>query len=224
MCSPLTRLPAPANTTMFARPPIERRGVRAGGPGRRVNGERDRPSERLRVRPLDVVGCRAQRGDRPVAPYALRSLRRRGRSVGPWRPAHRHRIGRQHRGVARAWRPLRRLAPPSTPRCAGAWTVTLWAFSRAVSLLAALVCCSSRAGPSIRSAMNLRARSSDSPPANSSPSTPVLTCRAGWLRSTGRRKTKTDFDVDAYGATLGEDAQGAVITVTTAAGTKEIRP
>jgi hypothetical protein len=38
-------------------------------------------------------------------------------------------------------------------------------------------------------------------------------------------KTKTDFDVDAYGATLDEDAQGgAVITVTTAAGTKEIRP
>ncbi len=37
-------------------------------------------------------------------------------------------------------------------------------------------------------------------------------------------RTRTDFDVDAYGATLGEDAQGVVITVTTAAGTKEIRP
>jgi len=37
-------------------------------------------------------------------------------------------------------------------------------------------------------------------------------------------KTKTDFDVDAYGATLGEDAQGPIITVTTAAGTREIRP
>jgi hypothetical protein len=35
---------------------------------------------------------------------------------------------------------------------------------------------------------------------------------------------QTHFDVDAYGATLGEDAQGAVITVVTAAGTKEIRP
>ena len=32
------------------------------------------------------------------------------------------------------------------------------------------------------------------------------------------------FDVDAYAATLGEDAQGAFITVVTAAGTKEIRP
>jgi hypothetical protein len=32
------------------------------------------------------------------------------------------------------------------------------------------------------------------------------------------------FDVDAYAATLGEDAQGAIITVVTAAGTKEIRP
>jgi hypothetical protein len=37
-------------------------------------------------------------------------------------------------------------------------------------------------------------------------------------------KTKTDFDIDAYGATLDEDALGAVITVVTAAGTKEIRP
>jgi len=36
--------------------------------------------------------------------------------------------------------------------------------------------------------------------------------------------TKTHFDVDAYGATLGEDALGAVISVVTAAGTKEIRP
>jgi len=37
-------------------------------------------------------------------------------------------------------------------------------------------------------------------------------------------KTKTDFDIDAYDATLGEDALGAVISVVTAAGTKEIRP
>jgi hypothetical protein len=37
-------------------------------------------------------------------------------------------------------------------------------------------------------------------------------------------RTKTDFDIDAYGASLGEDALGAVISVVTAAGTKEIRP
>ena len=39
-----------------------------------------------------------------------------------------------------------------------------------------------------------------------------------------RSRSRTDFDVDAYGATLGEDAQGPVITVVTATGTKEIRP
>jgi len=36
--------------------------------------------------------------------------------------------------------------------------------------------------------------------------------------------SKTAFDIDAYGATLAKDAQGAVITVLTAAGAKEIRP
>ena len=39
-----------------------------------------------------------------------------------------------------------------------------------------------------------------------------------------RTRTKASFDIDAYDATLGEDAQGTVISVVTAAGTEEIRP
>lgn len=51
---------------------------------------------------------------------------------------------------------------------------------------------------------------------------PDLPCALAAIdRPTGRQ---VRFDVDAYGATLGEDAQGAFITVVTAAGTKEIRP
>jgi len=51
---------------------------------------------------------------------------------------------------------------------------------------------------------------------------PDLPCALAALdRPTGGR---AHFDVDAYAATLGEDAQGAIITVDTAAGTREIRP
>ena len=51
---------------------------------------------------------------------------------------------------------------------------------------------------------------------------PDLPCGLAAIdRPTGGR---APFDVDAYAATLGEDAQGPFITVVTAAGTKEIRP
>jgi hypothetical protein len=51
---------------------------------------------------------------------------------------------------------------------------------------------------------------------------PDLPCGLAAIdRPTGGRAR---FDVAAYAATLGQDAQGAFITVVTAAGTKEIRP